>query len=265
MRAQVGQGRGPGTSPRPRPAPPCPAPPCPVLRRAAPCVRLTHMLGGASASRVGADNVILARLDDGQTAIRATTEAHLLDFSKNGLRTLCYGQRELDGDHVERWVHSAEEGLSNYSPLSSPRHVRADVVDVEPGWVACGWLQHTCSCRCTATCSWRSCTTTWRRASSCSVRNCERKPPAERHALDDRLTLSVAGGLACPVLAGRGLQAARRSRTSCKRACRTRSPAWALPASACGCSPATSWRRRSTLVRCPRPRPTPDSVPCHDC
>lgn len=58
----------------------------------------------------GADNVVLARLADGQTELKAKTEDHLLNFSREGLRTLCYAHRELEADHVVRWVQSAEEG-----------------------------------------------------------------------------------------------------------------------------------------------------------
>ncbi|KAF8929007.1 hypothetical protein BGZ52_002656, partial [Haplosporangium bisporale] len=51
----------------------------------------------------GADNIIFERLASGQEQLVENTTAHLQDFARDGLRTLCLAYRSLDVDQYERW------------------------------------------------------------------------------------------------------------------------------------------------------------------
>lgn len=51
----------------------------------------------------GADNIIFERLSSGQEQLVEDTTAHLQDFARDGLRTLCLAYRSLDADQYKRW------------------------------------------------------------------------------------------------------------------------------------------------------------------
>lgn len=52
----------------------------------------------------GADSIIYSRLRRGEQAeLRKTTAEHLEMFAREGLRTLCIAQRELDEDEYQKW------------------------------------------------------------------------------------------------------------------------------------------------------------------
>jgi phospholipid-translocating ATPase len=70
----------------------------------------------------GADSVIYSRLKPGEQAeLRQATAEHLETFAREGLRTLCIAQRELDEEEYQRWnkehdlaaaaVHDREDKL----------------------------------------------------------------------------------------------------------------------------------------------------------
>jgi len=59
----------------------------------------------------GADNIILERSASGQDELTAQLEQHLGDFSRNGLRTLCYAYRDVDGEQLGGWVQQVEDGM----------------------------------------------------------------------------------------------------------------------------------------------------------
>jgi magnesium-transporting ATPase (P-type) len=147
--------------------------PFPLLRCVRLCVCAPHAMvtcmGGGGLclcvgeGAAGADNVVLARLADGQTELKTKTEDHLLSFSREGLRTLCYAHRELEADFVVRWVQAAEEGVCVC--VCAGTQTVAGMSDT----TLLG--QHTCWCPFTGTCSWLNCTAMPSRSSSCSVRS----------------------------------------------------------------------------------------------
>ncbi|KAF9335673.1 hypothetical protein BG006_010927 [Podila minutissima] len=51
----------------------------------------------------GADNIIFERLAAGQEQLVEDTTAHLQDFARDGLRTLCLAYRSLDADQYNKW------------------------------------------------------------------------------------------------------------------------------------------------------------------
>ncbi|KAF9422906.1 hypothetical protein BGZ94_008458 [Podila epigama] len=51
----------------------------------------------------GADNIIFERLAPGQEQMVEDTTAHLQDFARDGLRTLCLAYRTLDPDDYNKW------------------------------------------------------------------------------------------------------------------------------------------------------------------
>lgn len=60
----------------------------------------------------GADNVIYERLVPGASSLLKKTALHLEDFAKEGLRTLCLAQKEIDEKFFNDWVVRAKEANS---------------------------------------------------------------------------------------------------------------------------------------------------------
>ncbi|KAG0022666.1 hypothetical protein BGZ81_008440 [Podila clonocystis] len=93
----------------------------------------------------GADNIIFERLAAGQDQLVEDTTAHLQDFARDGLRTLCLAYRSLDVELYKRWSAryqyaatyvegteqhcSSEEGRSGNQPHASTSEIQPDDSD----------------------------------------------------------------------------------------------------------------------------------------
>ncbi|KAG0032112.1 hypothetical protein BGZ82_006683 [Podila clonocystis] len=93
----------------------------------------------------GADNIIFERLAAGQDQLVEDTTAHLQDFARDGLRTLCLAYRSLDVELYKIWSaryqyaatyvegaeqdHSSEEGSPGNQPHASTSEIQPDDSD----------------------------------------------------------------------------------------------------------------------------------------
>lgn len=78
----------------------------------------------------GADNVIFSRLDNNLSneEVITRTALHLEDFAKEGLRTLCIAQKELDPTYFQNWLARYKEA---YSSIDDSREEIIDELDEE--------------------------------------------------------------------------------------------------------------------------------------
>ncbi len=78
----------------------------------------------------GADSIIYSRLKRGeQSELRRTTAEHLEMFAREGLRTLCIAQRELDEDEYQHWNKEYEIAASAIQDREEKLEEVADVIE----------------------------------------------------------------------------------------------------------------------------------------
>ncbi|KAE8450337.1 hypothetical protein EG329_006765 [Mollisiaceae sp. DMI_Dod_QoI] len=78
----------------------------------------------------GADSIIYSRLKKGeQSELRRTTAEHLEMFAREGLRTLCIAQRELDEQEYQQWNRDHEIAASAIQDREDKLEAVADLIE----------------------------------------------------------------------------------------------------------------------------------------